>query len=96
MKPFFSNSFGIARNANKEGHTVELQLDFMLQYMEGESQITKDGPVSASVRRNEHLTSVLLTRDGVVALISLLRRTLGSEFDDIIDFCEAQDELRNG
>ena len=96
MKPFFSNSFGIARNANKEGRTVELQLDFMLQYMEGESQITKDGPVSASVRRNEHLTSVLLTRDGVVALISLLRRTLGSEFDDIIDFCEAQDELRNG
>lgn len=95
MKPYFSNAFGIARNASKEGRTVELQLDFMLQYMENESQITKNGPVSASVRRNEQLTSVLLTRDGVTALISLLRRTLGDEFDEIIAFCEAQDELRN-
>ncbi len=96
MKPFFTNAFGIARNANQEGRTVELQLDFMLQYMEGESQMTKNGPVSASVRRNEHLTSVLLTRDGVAALISLLRKTLGAEFDEIVAFCEAQDELRGG
>ena len=71
MKPHFTNAFGIARNANQQGRTVELQLDFMLQYMEGESQMTKNGPVSASVRKNEQLTSVLLTRSGVTALISL-------------------------
>lgn len=94
MKPFFANAFGIARNASPEGRTVELQLDFMLQYMEGESQMTKNGPVSASVRKSEQLTSVLLTHDGLVALIGLLRRTLGSEFDDIVAFCEAQDEMR--
>ena len=95
MKPFFTNAFGIARNANPEGRTVELQVDFMLQYMEGESQMTKNGPVTASVRKSEQLTSVLLTRDGTVALIGLLRRTLGAEFDEIVSFCEAQDELRN-
>ena len=93
MKPQFSNAFGLARNADQQGHTVELQLDFMLQYMEGESQMTKNGPVSASVRKNEQLTSVLLPRSGVTALISLLRKTLGPEFDEIIAFCEAQDEM---
>lgn len=94
MKPFFTNAFGIARNADQEGRTVELQLDFMLQYMDGETQITKNGPVSASVRKREQLTSVLLTRSGVIALISILRKTLGAEFDEIVAFCEAQDELR--
>ncbi len=93
MQPYFSNSFGLARNANQAGRTVELQLDFMLQYMENESQITKNGPVSASVRKNEHLSSVLLTRDGAVALIGLLRKTLGPEFDEILAFIEAQDEM---
>ena len=91
MKPFFTNAFGIARNANKEGRTVELQLDFMLQFMDGETKLTKDGPVSASVRKREPLTSVLLTREGVVALISLLRKTLGEEFDEIVDWCESQE-----
>ncbi len=94
MKPCFSNAFGLARNANQDGRTVELQLDFLLRYMEGESQITKDGPISASVRKTEQVTSVLLTRDGVTALIALLRKTLGDEFDEIVSFCEAQDELR--
>jgi hypothetical protein len=91
MKPFFTNAFGIARNASADGHTVELQLDFSLQYMDGETQITKNGPVSASVRKREPLTSVLLTRDGLVALIRLLRKTLGSEFDEIVAWCEEQD-----
>lgn len=91
MKPFFTNAFGIARNANKDGRTVELQLDFMLQFMDGETKLTKDGPISASVRKREPLTSVLLTREGVVALISLLRKTLGDEFDEIVDWCETQD-----
>ena len=91
MKPYFSNAFGIARNANQNDRTVELQLDFMLEFMEAESRMTKDGPVSASVRKSERLTSVLLTREGVVALISLLRRTLGDEFDEIVELCEAQD-----
>lgn len=91
MKPFFSNAFGIARNASQDGRTVELQLDFSLQYMDGETQITKNGPVSASVRKREPLTSVLLTRDGLVALIRLLRKTLGDEFDEIVAWCEAQD-----
>lgn len=95
MKPFFTNAFGIARNADQEGRTVELQLDFMLQYMDGETQITKNGPVSASVRKRESLTAVLLTRSGVIALISILRKTLGAEFDEIVAFCEAQDELHN-
>ena len=81
MKPFFSNAFGIARNANKQGRTVELQLDFCMQFMDGETKMTKDGPISASVRKRETLTSVLLTREGVVALIGLLRKTLGDEFD---------------
>ena len=91
---YFTNAFGIARNANQEGRTVELQLDFMLQFMEAETQMTKNGPVSASVRKREQLTSVLLTRDGVAALISLLRKTLGPEFDEIVAFCEAQDEMQ--
>jgi len=91
MKPFFTNAFGIARNANKDGRTVELQLDFMLQFMDGETKLTKDGPVSASVRKREPLTSVLLTREGVVALISILRKTLGEEFDEIVDWCESQE-----
>ncbi len=94
MKPFFTNAFGAARNADPNGRTVELQLDFRLQYTEGEAQITKDGPVSASVRKSEQLTSVLLTRDGVAALIALLRKTLGREFDEIVAFCEAQEEMR--
>lgn len=94
MKPYFTNAFGIARNANQEGRTVELQLDFMLQFMEAETQMTKNGPVSASVRKREQLTSVLLTRDGVAALISLLRKTLGPEFDEVVAFCEAQDEMQ--
>lgn len=94
MKPYFTNAFGIARNANQEGRTIELQLDFMLQFMEAETKLTKSGPVSASARQREPLTSVLLTRDGIVALIGLLRKTLGDEFDDIVAFCEAQDEMR--
>ena len=95
MKPVFANAFGLARNANKNGQTVELQLDFLLQYMDIESQVTNKGTVSASVRRSEPMASVLLTRDGTVALISLLRRTLGREFDDIVAFCEAQDEMQD-
>ena len=95
MKPYFSNAFGIARNANQQGRTVELQLDFMLQFMDGETQMTKNGPVSASVRKREQLTSVLLTREGVTALVGLLRKTLGNEFDEIVAFCEAQDELES-
>lgn len=91
MKPFFTNAFGIARNANQQGRTVELQLDFMMQFMDAETQMTKNGPVSASVRKREPQTSVLLTREGVVALIGLLRKTLGDEFDEIVSFCEAQD-----
>lgn len=91
MKPFFTNAFGIARNANQQGRTVELQLDFMLQFMDGETKLTRDGPVSASVRKREPLTSVLLTREGVVALIGLLRKTLGDEFDEIVDLCASQE-----
>ena len=91
MKPFFTNAFGIARNANKQRRTVELQLDFCIQFMDGETKLTKDGPISASVRKREPLTSVLLTRDGVVALIGLLRKTLGDEFDEIVSWCESQD-----
>ena len=91
MKPYFSNAFGVARNANQQGRTVELQLDFMMQFMDAETQMTKNGPVSASVRKREPQTSVLLTHDGVVALIGLLRKTLGEEFDEIVSFCEAQD-----
>lgn len=91
MKPYFTNAFGIARNANQQGRTVELQLDFMMQYMDAETQMTKNGPVSASVRKREPQTSVLLTHEGVVALIGLLRKTLGDEFDEIVSFCEAQD-----
>ena len=81
MKPYFTNAFGIARNANGQGRTVELQLDFMLQYMDAESQMTKNGPVSASVRKSEQLTSVLMTRDGTVALISLLRNAALSSLE---------------
>ena len=91
MKPYFSNAFGMARNASQQGRTVDLQLDFMLQYMDAETQMTKDGPVSASVRKREQQTSVLLTREGVIALIGLLRKTLGDEFDQIVSFCESQD-----
>lgn len=91
MKPFFTNAFGIARNANQQGRTVELQLDFMLQFMDGETKMTRDGPVSASVRKREPLTSVLLTREGVVALIGLLRKTLGDEFDEIVEWCASQE-----
>lgn len=95
MKPFFSNAFGAARNAGPDGKTIELQLDFLLQYMESESKLTPKGPVAASARKSEQQTSVLLTQNGVVALISLLRKTMGSEFDDIVSFCEAQDEMHN-
>ena len=91
MKPFFTNAFSIARNANQQGHTVELQLDFMLQFMDGETKLTRDGPVSASVRKREPQASVLMTREGVVALISLLRKTLGDEFDEIVSWCESQE-----
>ena len=91
MKLYFSNAFGMARNASQQGRTVELQLDFLLQYMDAETQMTKDGPVSASVRKREPQTSVLLTREGVIALIGLLRKTLGDEFDQIVSFCESQD-----
>ncbi len=94
MKPYFSNAFGIARNAGPDGKTVELQLDFLLQYMEAETQVTPKGPVTASARKREQLTSVMLTQNGVVALIGMLRKSLGSEFDDIVAFCEAQDEMR--
>ena len=91
MKPFFTNAFGIARNANQQGRTVELQLDFMLQFMDGETKMTRDGPVSASVRKREPQTSVLMTRDGVVALIGLLHKTLGDEFDEIVEWCESHE-----
>ena len=94
MKPEFSNTIGVARNANPAGKTVELQLDFMLSFMDTESQMTKKGPVTASVRKNERLSSVLLTRDGVIALIASLRKTLGPEFDEIVEICEARDEMQ--
>ena len=94
MKPYFSNAFGVARNASPDGKTNELQLDFLLQYMESEAKMTPKGPVTASARKSEQLTSVLLTQNGVVALISLLRKTLGPEFDSIVAFCEAQEEAQ--
>lgn len=92
MKPEFSNAFGIAKKTTGNGQLSELQIDYMLQYMESQSSITPAGPVSASAQRNEKVASVLLSREGVFTLLSLLRKTLGEEFDEIIAFLENQDE----
>ncbi|MBQ7524328.1 MAG: hypothetical protein IJT08_01835 [Alphaproteobacteria bacterium] len=93
MKPVFSNGIGVARSANNAGITTEIQLDFVLNYTEASTQMTQKGPVAASIRKTEPVASVLLTRDGVVALIGSLRKTMGDEFADIMEFLEARDEM---
>lgn len=91
MKPNFCNAIGIAKNASPENHVTEMQIDFSINYTDTSTQLTEQGPVTVSARKADPVASVLLARDGVVSLIDVLRKVLGEEFDEIVEYLESRD-----
>ncbi len=95
MLPVFTNDFGVGRSVDGQKKTIELQLNFGLRYVEAAVQPTKDGPVTVSAQTIAPVASVLMTLGGTAALIKTLRDSLGPEFDEILEWCEAQDNAAN-
>ena len=91
MKPNFCNAIGIAKNASPENRVTEMQIDFSINYTDTSTRLTEQGPVTVSTRKAEPVASVLLARDGVVSLIDVLRKVLGEEFDEIVEYLESRD-----
>lgn len=72
MKPVFSNTFNITHNKNKS----EVALSFAHIYTEHNFSMKQGTLTDVSAQVADEVASVLITRDGVVALARLLNKVL--------------------
>jgi excinuclease UvrABC helicase subunit UvrB len=72
MKPSFANVFNISANENRS----EFVLSFFQMYMEHNYTPQKNGLIDCPAKTVDEVSSVLMTRDGAMALIRLLEKTL--------------------
>ena len=75
MKPVFSNTFHVSHNKNKS----EISLSFGHVYTEHNFTMKSGTLTDVSGQVVEEVASVLLSREGAVALTRLLNRVLGDE-----------------
>ncbi len=72
MKPVFSNTFNITHNKNKS----EVALSFAHIYTEHNFSMKQGALTDVSAQVADEVASVLITRDGVVALARLLNKVV--------------------
>jgi hypothetical protein len=73
MKPVFSNTFNVTHNKNKS----EIALSFSHVYTEHNFSMKNGSLTDVSAQVCDDVASVLMTREGVVALAKLLNRMVG-------------------
>lgn len=72
MKPNFANVFNVSANENRS----EFVLSFFQMYMKHNYTPSKQGLIDCPEKSVDEVASVLMTRDGALALIGLLQKTL--------------------
>jgi len=70
MKPVFSNTFNVTHNKNKS----EIALTFSHVYTEHNFSMQNGALTDVSAQLVDEVSSVLLSREGVVALTKLLNK----------------------
>ena len=70
MKPVFANTFNVTHNKNKS----EVALSFAHIYTEHNFTVTNGALTDVSAQVADEVCSVLITREGTVALAKLLNR----------------------
>lgn len=73
MKPVFSNTFNVSHNKNKS----EITLTFSHVYTEHTFSMKGGQLTDVSAQVCDDVSSVLITRDGAVALAKLLNKMVG-------------------
>ena len=79
MKPIFSNTFNVTHNKNKS----EVALSFAHIYTEHNFSMKQGALTDVSAQVADEVASVLITRDGVVALARLLNKVVSDWGIDI-------------
>lgn len=72
MKPVFSNTFNVSHNKSK----TETVLYFSHIYTEHSFSLKEGGLTDVSAQVAEPVASILLTREGTVALAKLLNKVM--------------------
>ena len=72
MKPNFANVFNVSANENRS----EFVLSFFQMYMKHNYTPQQNGLIDCPEKSVDEVASILMTRDGAVALIKLLEKTL--------------------
>ncbi len=79
MKPVFCNTFNVTHNKNKS----EIALSFAHIYTEHNFSMKQGALTDVSAQVADEVASVLITRDGVVALARLLNKVVSDWGIDI-------------
>lgn len=72
MKPTFANVFNVSVNDNRS----EFVLSFFQMYMKHNYTPQKNGLIDCPEKSVDEVSSILMTREGALALIGLLQKTL--------------------
>lgn len=81
MKPIFSNTFNVTHNKNKS----EVALSFAHIYTEHNFSMKNGTLTDVSAQVADEVASVLITKDGVVALARLLNKIVSDWGIDITE-----------
>ena len=81
MKPVFSNTFNVTHNKNKS----EVALSFAHIYTEHNFSMKNGTLTDVSAQVADEVASVLITKDGVVALARLLNKIVSDWGIDITE-----------
>ncbi len=77
MKPEFANVFNISSNDSKN----ECSLSFYHMYMKHNYTPQQKGLIDMPEKNVDEVASVMLTREGALALLRLLQKTFGEEYE---------------
>ena len=75
MKPQFANVFNISSNENHS----ECSLSFYHMFMKHNYTPQKNGLIDMPEKTVEEVCSVMLTKEGALALMKLLQKTFGED-----------------
>lgn len=75
MKPNFANIFNVSANENRS----EIVLSFYQMYVKHNYSPQQKGLIDCPAKEIEDVASILVTREGALALMNLLQKTLGAE-----------------
>ena len=72
MKPIYANTFNITRNENNN----EIAITFTHVYTDHNFAVRNNSLVDASAKVCDDVASILLNREGLIALANLLNRAI--------------------